>query len=207
MIENRNGKLPENHFLNYMNLIPSDSLKSICDDEIKKENQFQKNLLKSFEKRKSEYIIRKGRLVNLSHDFREIELVKAELNFCKNIIKKADEDNYLFDFYFSINKYNTFLEDRYRILTEPDFGILHQYEDLNSQEVVFLFLWLWKSNIFKFKNQSALSTYLESHCASSNGKLKGTNAIITKIKNNEIDLPHMHHYIERLNTSLKYIKF
>jgi hypothetical protein len=104
-------------------------------------------------------------------------------------------------------KYNTFLEDRYRILTEPDFGILHQYEDLNSQEVVFLFLWLWKSNIFKFKNQSALSTYLESHCASSNGKLKGTNAIITKIKNNEIDLPHMHHYIERLNTSLKYIKF
>ena len=207
MIENRNGKLPENHFLNYMNLIPSDSLKSICDDEIKKENQFQKDLFKSFEKRKSEYIIRKGRLVNLSHDFSEIELVKAELNFCKNIIKKADEDNYLFDFYFSINKYNTFLEDRYRILTEPDFGILHQYEDLNSQEVVFLFLWLWKSNIFKFKNQSALSTYLESHCASSNGKLKGTNAIITKIKNNEIDLPHMHHYIERLNTSLKYIKF
>jgi len=77
MIENRNGKLPENHFLNYMNLIPSDSLKSICDDEIKKENQFQKDLFKSFEKRKSEYIIRKGRLVNLSHDFREIELVKA----------------------------------------------------------------------------------------------------------------------------------
>jgi hypothetical protein len=119
MIENKKGPLPENHFLNYMNLIPSDSLKSICDDEILQENRFQKDLFMSFEQRKSEYIIRKGRLVNLSHDFSEIELVKAELNFCKNIIKKADEDNYLFDFYFSINKYNTFLEDRYRILTEP----------------------------------------------------------------------------------------
>ena len=203
----RKGQLAENHFLNFMNLIPSDSLKSLEDEEILKENQFQKDLFKSFEQRKSEYIIRKGRLTNISEDFREIELVIEELNFCKNIIKKADEDNYLFEAYFSINKYKTYLEDRYRILTEPDFGILHQYDDLNSQEVVFLFLWLWKSKILDFKNQSALSSYLESHCASSNGKLKGTNAIITKIKNNEIDLPHMHHYIERLNTSLKYIKF
>ena len=199
--------LPENHFLNFMNFIPANNLESICDKEIIMENQFQKDLFKDFEVRETEYILKKGRLGNLSPDFREIELVKEELKFCKTIIQKADEDNYLFEAYFSINKYKSYLENKYRILTEPDFGILHKYDDLNSQEVVFLFLWLWKSKIFNFKNQSALSAYLESHCASSTGKLKGTNSIITKIKNNDIQLDHMRHYIYNLNTSLDYIKF
>tara|TARA_B110000879_G_scaffold199849_1_gene273173 strand:- start:664 stop:1287 length:624 start_codon:yes stop_codon:yes gene_type:complete len=207
MLEHRLEQTQKNPFENFLNFIPGNSLESIHDKEILEENGFQKQLLKSFRLRESEYFEKLHDLKESIEDFDELTHTREELRICNEMIFEAKEVKYFYTWYNEINKYKAFLETKFKLLIEPDFGVLHRYEKFNSQEVVFLFLWKWNAGLLEFKNQSALSSYLESHCASSTGKLKSTNSIITEIKNNGNDMPNMVNYVQNIDLTLKYIKF
>jgi|TARA_B110001469_G_C9627409_1_gene313369 hypothetical protein len=208
MIENRNGKLPENHFLNHMNLIPSNSLKSICDDEILQENRFQKELLKPCKIRESEYNDKLHQLNSEIEDFNELTLIQEELNYCDDVVFEANSIGYRFTWYDSINTYKYFLEQKFLCLTKSDYGILMKYPKFNNQEVVFLYLWMYNNQIVNFKNESQLASYLESYCSSSSGnKISSAKSIISRIKSNDIDMTSFVNVIESAFLNFDFINW
>ena len=204
----RRALLPESHFLNSCTYIAADSLKSICDAEILKENRFQKELLKPFKIRESEYFEKLHQLNSEIEDFNELTLIQEELHYCDDVIFEANSIGYLFTWYNSINTYKYFLEQKFNGLTKSDYGILMKYPKYNNQEVVFLYLWMYNNHIVNFKNESQLASYLESYCSSSSGnKISSAKSIISRIKSNEIDMIYFVNEMESTFLNLDFINW
>ena len=192
-------------FNNHLNYIPSDSLKSICDQEILEQNKFQKILCADFESHQDRYYQDLELFLNSYVDAKEIDFVNQEIKICRGIISQSDQQDYHETWKISIKKYLSFLEDKLlRLMGESD-GAHIAHSDLNNQQVVFLYLWKYKNGLMYFKNESHLASFLECHCVYSGGKrVNSARSIISRIKSCDIDMSDM---IQRLESDSKNFDF
>ena len=192
-------------FNNHLNYIPSDSLKSICDQEILEQNKFQKILCTDFESHQDRYYQDLELFLNSYVDAKEIDFVNQEIKICRGIISQSDQEDYHETWKISMKKYLSFLEDKVlRLMGESD-GVHIPHTELNNQEVVFLYLWKYKNGLMYFKNESHLASFLECHCVYKNGnKVNSVRSIISRIKSCDIDMNYM---IERIKSDSKNFNF
>jgi len=195
-------------FNNHLNYIPSDSLKSICDQEILRVNTFQKILSTDLESHKDQYYQELELFLNRYVDARETDFVNQEIKTCRDTISSSDQQDYHETWKISIKKYLSFLEDKLlRLMGESDgFHITHT--DLNNQQVVFLYLWKYKNGLMYFKNESHLASFLECHCVYHGGKrVNSARSIISRIKSYDIDMSDMIRRLESDSKNFDFINF
>ena len=195
-------------FINHLNYIPSDSLKSICDQEILEENAFQKILCTDLASHKDRYYNELELFLNRHVDATEIDFVNQQMKTCKGIISSSDQQGYHETWKISITKYLSFLEDKLlRLMGQCD-GFHISHINLNNQQLVFLYLWKYKNGLMDFKNESHLASFLECHCLYSGGKrVNSARSIISRIKSYDIDMSDMIRRLESDSKNFDFINF
>lgn len=179
-------------FYKYLNYIPANSLKSICDEEILEQNRLQKSLLINFQTHQENHYHQFDQFVKTYDDAREVDFVNQKLKECKEILKESENCGYHETWNLSLKRYVNFLEQKLLLLTDQSDMARIAHPHLNNQELIFLYLWKYKNGLMHFKNESQLASFLQTQCSYGQGKKPtSVRSVISRIKSCDIDMKYM----------------
>ena len=155
-----------------------------------RENNLLKYSCTPFKQLEETFIEQSDKYLERYPDANALDFVAREITRIQSIITWFTERKYDSSWLHSLNKFLVFLnQERVMELACAEYqDYLKLHSNKERQEVILWMLFAFKNNVFIFKNDSALSRFIEKYCTHSNGqKITGARATISMLRSNGID--------------------
>ena len=170
--------------------ITKSHLEDLAQEERLQVNRYQKYSCTPFKQLEETFVEQSDKYLERYPDANALDFVAREITRIQSIITWFTERKYDSSWLHSLNKFLVFLnQERVMELACAEYqDYLKLHSNKERQEVILWMLFAFKNNVFIFKNDSALSRFIEKYCTHSNGqKITGARATISMLRSNGID--------------------